>query len=163
MSALRAFLVMGLLGCMTFQVPEARAQGGTIATCTKAIWKYVGRPVTAGMLAKSGQLIVEHFAERVKEQKTTTISESDVSQLIGEYERSGVTECEMRRQLEAMSGPQDAPPVLYSAEAFCRRTGVIGVARGQPTPEHALGMAVQDCINRGGIPGCCEQGAYLTR
>lgn len=47
-------------------------------------------------------------------------------------------------------------PIGYTAQAYCRMTGVMGQA-------HALVRAVEDCIDRGGISACCEQGARLIR
>jgi hypothetical protein len=58
--------------------------------------------------------------------------------------------------------PQPQSIHSYSAHARCSRTGVVGRSAGQPTPQHALAMAIEDCIARGGIPACCEIGAHLA-
>jgi hypothetical protein len=49
----------------------------------------------------------------------------------------------------------------YNAFARCGKTGVVGTAYGYPSPRGALGAAVQDCVQKGGIPECCRRGANL--
>jgi TIR domain len=43
----------------------------------------------------------------------------------------------------------------YSAVARCIRTGVIGKGTGSTRAE-ASKDAIEDCIDRGGVPGCCK-------
>lgn len=83
-----------------------------------------------------------------------------------------VTEDDEDRPLRRAREPRDVysarygtpiEPIGYAAEAYCSMTGVMGQAHDQPTPQHALLLAVQTCVYRGGIPGCCEQGARLIR
>jgi hypothetical protein len=45
--------------------------------------------------------------------------------------------------------------VTYIASARCSRSGVIGVGYGSSSGE-AERNAIEDCIDRGGIRGCCE-------
>ena len=49
----------------------------------------------------------------------------------------------------------------YNAAARCSATNRIGTAYGYPTSEFALQAAIEDCINKGGIPRCCRQGAKV--
>jgi hypothetical protein len=49
----------------------------------------------------------------------------------------------------------------YNAAAKCSATNRIGTAYGYPTAEAALQAAIEDCINKGGIPRCCRVGAQL--
>jgi hypothetical protein len=51
----------------------------------------------------------------------------------------------------------------FSARAHCSITGITGIAYGMPTPEVALEMAVENCIDRGGIPRCCSSDVQLIR
>ena len=57
--------------------------------------------------------------------------------------------------------PPPRPGRSYSAIAFCSMTGITGRSSGAFSPTDALEEAVYDCIDRGGIPGCCESGARL--
>ena len=57
--------------------------------------------------------------------------------------------------------PPPRPRRSYSAIAFCSMTGITGRFSGAFSPTDALEEAVYDCIDRGGIPECCESGARL--
>jgi hypothetical protein len=169
MSVWRTLVMLGVLGGVTFHAPEAQAQGFA-GTCARVLWNFVGKPLTMGMAQKGGELIAEHFADRLKDSEPgqqVIITENDINQLKRAYEARGMTECDMRRQLEQMQaaaayGSIDSEPVGYSAESYCPMTGVVGYAEGLPSPQQALAMAASDCINRGGIPACCMNGAHLT-
>ena len=137
MLILRAFVVVGLLACMTFQAPEAQAQGGVISTCLKLLLKHVGKPITEGMLSKAGELLVEHFVERVKQGKTTTITQSDIRQIKQRGIQRGMTECEIRRQLEAMYSDQ------VQAEVRIRIYDKLGVDQVRETVTITIGGATQ--------------------
>jgi hypothetical protein len=57
--------------------------------------------------------------------------------------------------------PPPRPRRSYSAIAYCSRTGITGRSSSEFSPTDALEEAVYDCIDRGGIPECCESGARL--
>ena len=46
-----------------------------------------------------------------------------------------------------------SPPVL--ATAYCPMTRVTGHGQG-PTKDVAANLATEDCIAKGGMPGCCR-------
>jgi hypothetical protein len=90
---------------------------------------------------------------------STSISQGDIQQL----QRRGLTECEIRQQLEAIYfAAQPNTARRFSAQARCSVTGAVGTAHGFATPQEALEHAIYDCAYRGGIPGCCQNGAHLT-
>jgi hypothetical protein len=57
--------------------------------------------------------------------------------------------------------PPPSPRRSYSAIAYCSMTGITGRSSSEFSPTDALEEAVYDCIDRGGIPECCESGARL--
>jgi hypothetical protein len=165
MGARRAFIVIGVFACLAFQAPPADAQAAFLTKCAKIIMKYVGEPLTAGMLERGGELIVDHFAAKLNSEEPPILTPEDVEELKQEGEARGMTECEVRRQIEMAYGdtPTDLPPPIpYAAESYCSATGVVGFVEGMGTPQEAIAGAVADCIMRGGIPACCGNGATLV-
>jgi len=159
-------VVTCVFGCMTFQPQEANAQG-LVGTCAKVLWKYVGVPLTTAMVERAGELIIDHFAERLQRDGETNVSEDDIREVRQEYERRGKTECEMRRDLEAMYVNQPQPgPVIeperdgYLAIASCRTS--VGIGRSFSSPEKAALGAFYSCVAHGGSPACCRRGTYLV-
>ncbi|MBV8848434.1 MAG: hypothetical protein JOZ16_02490 [Methylobacteriaceae bacterium] len=48
-----------------------------------------------------------------------------------------------------------------SALAYCKKTGVTGYGQSS-TVERAMENAINDCVQKGGIPACCRVGARLN-
>jgi hypothetical protein len=173
MRAGRVFIVIGVFACLALQAPPADAQAAFLTKCAKIIMKYVGEPLTAGMAERGGELLMDHFMQKFQEQEQQpeqqqqgiVITPEDVEALKQEGEARGMTECEVRRQIEMAYGDTPTelpPPAPYAAEAYCSATGVVGFVEGMSTPGQAIDGAVYDCINRGGIPACCANGASLV-
>ena len=162
MSTRRVVIIFGVLGCIAFQAPEAHTQTGAVGTCAKILWNYVGKPLTGAVIQEGAELLADYFANKLQgtREDEVTISESYIDRLIREYEERGMTECELRRQLEAMY-EMDGGWSYYSAETYCPRTGAEGYAEGLPSPEQALTAAIDDCIDHGGVPDCCQRHARL--
>lgn len=99
-----------LIWCLAFAVTPADAHAQAATACAKIIWDFVGKPLTTAMLSKAGELIVEHFADRMQHGGTTDVSQGDIQVLQREFQQRGMTECDLRRQLEAMYGSQGVPP-----------------------------------------------------
>jgi hypothetical protein len=58
---------------------------------------------------------------------------------------------------------QSAPRArgVFAASAHCRLTGATGFSAGQLTASRAIDLAISQCVRRGGILSCCQQGASL--
>ena len=175
-----------LLAAASLATPAARAQA---PACTQDLQKFVGLPVSSAALAAVGTVMAGHFSPRTRDGRTTTVTAGDLKQLGRIYKDAGIDDCEMRRELRAMAssgapggggipgtypgavGPGGIPYGSgaypygqgggFAARAVCG--GVRGSARGQPSAQQALAMAVDRCVARGGDPGCCASGAALTR
>jgi hypothetical protein len=159
----RAVLALAALTFIWFVPTPAGAQGALVSTCAKIIWNYVGKPFAAGAAEKAGGLVAEYFADKIKRGRPPAVEQQDIAEL----QRRGMSECELRRQIEAMYAPAQpygfyGQPATYSAEAYCSVTGAIGTAHALPTPEQAISHAIYDCAYRGGIPECCRHGARLV-
>ena len=55
-------------------------------------------------------------------------------------------------------GLDEEPEGEFSATAYCGITNVTGMAFDHPTLEQAIEVAIQDCIDQGGVPDCCRSG-----
>lgn len=156
---MRIARLVAVCGCVMALAGPSSTAGhaqtrGFISTCAQILMKYVGKPFAKGAVEAAGGEVAKYLLER----KTTTINPSDVEQL----QRRGLSECEIRQQVEAIAGPSPAPARRFSAQAHCSATGVTGTAHGLATPQEALQHAIYDCKFRGGVPACCERGAGLT-
>jgi hypothetical protein len=102
----RTLLIIGLAGGMTFQIPAAQAQGGALASCAKFVWQYVGKPLTGAMIDRGAGLVADYFYDKLRTGSGGgVISQQDITAL----QRRGVSECEIRQQLEAMYAGQQTP------------------------------------------------------
>ena len=171
MSATRIVASLLLCGVILFQAPEATAAGGLLGTCAKILRGFVGKHLAIGALEATGGIVAEHFAGKGKKAEAgqVTVSEQDVRQLEQRFRQQGLSDCELREQLQALeASTREAPQRReyargYSAIAYCSRTGVTGRSYDQETRQDAIEAAIDNCIDRGGIPECCEDGARLVR
>jgi len=71
----------------------------------------------------------------------------------------GIAVFAMTRQTTPTYNPSSYQPTTYTpyyrATARCTRTGVVGTGTGS-TERDARVVAIEDCIDRGGIEGCCQ-------
>ena len=172
----RLTLGLGVFLVLCAQPGSEPARGSAVTTCGKVLWEFVGKPLTGVMVEKMGGLVFDQFADRLKKGRDVVVTASDIQTLT---KRSGLSECELRQQLELAAGPAayrpspSAAPYLrpgayvepsgFSARSYCSRTGAVGLARGFPTAQQAMQGAVFDCINRGGVPECCAHGVQLVQ
>jgi hypothetical protein len=166
MSVKHPVAVVLLCAVVLFQASETTAGGGIVSTCVKILWNYVGKPVSKGALTATGGIIAEHFAGRRAEGGEVRISEYDLEQLERKFRQRGLSDCDLRRQLEGLEASIREPPPRrrgYSAIAHCSRTGATGRSYDEDSIDEALDVAIEACIDRGGIPACCEAGARLMR
>lgn len=105
--AQRTLVSAGVLACMMVLPGDARAQG-VAATCVKVLWQYVGKPVSQGMLSRGGELLADYFAEKIRGD-SVDVSERDIQVLRREFEQRGMTDCDLRQQLQAMYSAPDPP------------------------------------------------------
>ncbi|MCC7251525.1 DUF4189 domain-containing protein [Hyphomicrobium sp.] len=49
-----------------------------------------------------------------------------------------------------------------SGLAYCARTGKVGMANGLPSADAAAQAAIDNCVERGGIPDCCTNQVLTT-
>jgi hypothetical protein len=132
---------------------------------------YVGKPVLKGAATTAGGLVANHFAAKLAGAEEAKITETDVQQLARKAQQQGMSDCEIRKQVEQLVIASTIEPTPrgriprggYSAIARCSRTGAVGRSYDEDTPQEAIEAAVDHCIDRGGIPECCEEGARLVR
>ena len=171
MSVVRKFAVVLLLGGILLQVPAPTADGAVLSTCIRILMNYVGKPVLKGAATTAGGLVANHFAAKLAGAQEAKITETDVQQLARQAQQQGMSDCELRAQVEQLVSastiePNRREPIprgSYSAIARCSLTGAVGRSSDEDTPREALEAAVEDCIDRGGVPGCCVEGARLVR
>jgi hypothetical protein len=166
MTFLRCLLIVAVALCAT--VPS-QAQS-LLGNCYKIIRSFAGKPLPRAMVegvatGGTAALVEQYFKEKPASppDQRQFVTQHDLDRLIDIFNRSGRTECELRRDLENVFQPTDYPaPPGYSAEAFCRVTGMVGTAHAA-TPQEALEAAVDNCKQNGGIPECCRRGARLLK
>jgi hypothetical protein len=163
MKIAKLLAIYGCLFVLASPSSTGHAQGAFLTRCAQILMNYIGKPFAKGAAEAAGGEVAKYLLER----RSTTIGQGDIQQL----QRRGLTECEIRQQVEAIylgnAQPNmgGGPPNMlrrFSAQARCSVTGAIGTAHGFATPQEALEHAIYDCAYRGGIPACCQHGAYLT-
>ena len=146
--------IFGWLFVFTATSSTVNAQGAFVTRCAQILLNYVGKPMTKGAMEAAGGAVAKYLLDR----GSTSISQADIQQL----QRAGLTECEVRQQLEAIYLTGGQPARSFSAQAYCSATGAVGTAHGFSTPQEAVEHAIYDCAYRGGIPACCQQGARVV-
>jgi hypothetical protein len=156
MKFVKSLAVFGCLFVLTGTSSTAHAQAGLVTKCAQILMNFVGKPLVKGAMEAAGGAVAKYLLER----GSTSIEQGDIQQL----QRRGLTECEIRRQLEAIYLAESQPNTTrgFSAQAVCSVTGAVGTAHGFATPQEALAHAIYDCGYRGGIPECCQHGARIT-
>lgn len=152
---LRRSVAIALMIAVHGFLPSPIQAQGVVGKCAQILLNYVGKPLAKGALSAAGGEVGRYLAER----GLSTIRQGDVVAL----RQRGLSECEIRRQVEMLYAAQ-ARPVHnrgYSAIARCSATGATGTAHNLASPGQAIHHAVRDCAYRGGIPACCEKGARL--
>ncbi len=56
----------------------------------------------------------------------------------------------------------DSSQSVFSATSYCSLTGVYGYATSQNL-EAAQNLAIQNCVQNGGIPNCCANGTQVSQ
>jgi hypothetical protein len=103
----RALIFLGALAVFACGGDGAHAQG--LSACAKILWEFVGKPLTGVMVEKGGGLLFDHFAGKLKEREEVVVTQNDIQTLSREYDQRGISECELRRQFEAMYGGTGSP------------------------------------------------------
>lgn len=102
MTVMRKFAVVLLLGGLLLQVPAPTADGAVLSTCIRILMNYVGKPVLKGAATTAGGLVANHFAAKMAGAQEARITETDVQQLAREAQRQGMSDCELRAQIEQL-------------------------------------------------------------
>jgi hypothetical protein len=64
----------------------------------------------SGAGGKAGELVVDYFADHLKKGGTTNVSQADIQSLQGEFKQNGLTDCDLRRALEAIYAQSPSYP-----------------------------------------------------
>ena len=78
MSRWRLAIVLGVTGCLTFQVGSAHAQA---SSCVKIMLEYVGKPLAKAFAEKGAGLSAEYFVSKLNQRQHAGRSDSSANQL----------------------------------------------------------------------------------
>ena len=118
MAAPRALIAIGILAAITSYVPDAHAQG-LVGTCARVVLKYVGKPLAEAMIQRGSGLVADYFFDKMRGGRDgAVVSQQDIAVLQQQAARQGLSECEMRRQLEQLFAAANAPQDTYSGSTY---------------------------------------------
>jgi hypothetical protein len=86
---------LAIFGCLLMLIgmsSTAHAQAPLVTRCMQIVLNYVGKPLVKGAVEAAGGEVAKYLLNR----GSTSISRDDVQQL----QRLGLTECDIRQQLE---------------------------------------------------------------
>ena len=124
MSRWRLAIVLGVTGCLTFQVGSAHAQA---SSCVKIMLEYVGKPLAKAFAEKGASMAAEYVVSKLNQRQHAGRSDSSANQLTQRdleelraiYAQNGETECQRRQDLQQVANNRDymvlSCPVLPSA------------------------------------------------
>jgi hypothetical protein len=113
------FPVISVAGLFAL-TPDANAQG-MAGTCARILMEFVGKPLITAAAGEIGGALGRYLAglAHKDEDGTATLTKSDIEHLKRLAQREGLSECELRQQLEAATGtgarnaaddPDEPPP-----------------------------------------------------
>jgi hypothetical protein len=116
----RVLMVPALLGCLTFQAPEADAQAGAfIGACARFIQGIAGSQLSASavrrFMARQARneavgYIWREFVDSFAYGDRVELSRPQLDFLRHDYEARGMGECQLREDLQAILGGHRGPP-----------------------------------------------------
>jgi hypothetical protein len=85
--------------------PDANAQG-MAGTCARILMEFVGKPLITAAAGEIGGALGRYLAGLAHEDEDgkATLTKSDIERLKRLAQREGLSECELRQQLEAATG-----------------------------------------------------------
>src|SRR5712691_2851643 len=102
--------IFGCLFVLTAVPSTVQAQGAFVTRCAQILLSYVGKPLTKGAMEAAGGAVAKYLLDR----GSTSISQADIQQL----QHAGLTECEVRQQLEAIYSAYSAGGQPNVARSF---------------------------------------------